>query len=310
MLANCASGQWLENPEEEIFIERDGAAFRYILNYMRDGSVFLPVTERKQSFIKELEYYGIEARNCDINDGKARLEHYSFELADSLRPELKNFRNQMEYEKDGLKLAIFCTDEFFKYHHSNLFSSTSQKIPNPIEIAENTNISRNADDSYKLLQKLFRRGYPVIASANRQLGGIGLKVISINERGQRVAQRYIDTSTYSVTLVAKDPTQSDTGNGNEASLASALPFDWMPNTPSSSRKRSSSVLDEPMGSTASVSTSVAVSNNAAAAALAPAVIGWGNCFANVPEGQWKCNTCLSPNVRDATQCAACEALKP
>ena len=314
MLTNCASGQWLENPEEEIFIERDGAVFRYILNYMRDGSVFLPVTERKQSFIKELDYYGIEARNSDINDGKAKLEHYSFELTDSLHPELKKFRNQMEYEKDGLKLAIFCTDEFFKYHHSNLFSSTSQKIPNPIEIAENTNAGRNGDDSYKLLQKLFRRGYPVIASANRQLGGIGLKVISINERGQRAAQTYIDTSTYSVTLVAKDPTQSDTGNGNEASLASALPFDWMPNTPSSSRKRSSSVLDEPMGSTesasasASASTSVAVSNRAAAAARAG--IGWGNCFANVPEGQWKCNTCLSPNDRDATQCAACEALKP
>ena len=64
MLAKSASDQWQEDPESEIFIERDGARFRFVMDYLRDGNVTLPITETKEAFVAELEYYNI-AINVD-----------------------------------------------------------------------------------------------------------------------------------------------------------------------------------------------------------------------------------------------------
>ena len=64
MLAKSASDQWQEDPESEIFIERDGARFRFVMDYLRDGNVTLPITETKEAFVAELEYYNI-ATNVD-----------------------------------------------------------------------------------------------------------------------------------------------------------------------------------------------------------------------------------------------------
>ena len=49
MLARSASEQWQEDPEAEIFIERDGLRFRrYILDYMRHDMLTLPLTESRE----------------------------------------------------------------------------------------------------------------------------------------------------------------------------------------------------------------------------------------------------------------------
>ncbi len=42
-----------------IFIDRDGLLFRFVLNYLRDGKVVLPITVDKNTFLHELSYYGI-----------------------------------------------------------------------------------------------------------------------------------------------------------------------------------------------------------------------------------------------------------
>ena len=60
MLAKSVSNQWQEDPESEIFMERDGTLFRYVLSYLRDGKVHLPFTVSKQALIDELSYYGVE----------------------------------------------------------------------------------------------------------------------------------------------------------------------------------------------------------------------------------------------------------
>ena len=57
MLAKSASDQWQEDPEAEIFIERDGLCFRYILDYTRDDKIDLPITKSKKTIVAELEYY-------------------------------------------------------------------------------------------------------------------------------------------------------------------------------------------------------------------------------------------------------------
>ena len=48
------------NVDEPIFIDRDGDIFIYVLNFLRDGRIELPMTVPKQAFINELRYYGID----------------------------------------------------------------------------------------------------------------------------------------------------------------------------------------------------------------------------------------------------------
>lgn len=50
----------------EVFICGDGTAFRYVLNYLRHGHVFLPITETKASFMNELSHYGIVANPDEV----------------------------------------------------------------------------------------------------------------------------------------------------------------------------------------------------------------------------------------------------
>ena len=48
------------NVDEPIFIDRDGDIFIYVLNFLRDGKIELPMTVPKQAFMNELRYYGID----------------------------------------------------------------------------------------------------------------------------------------------------------------------------------------------------------------------------------------------------------
>ena len=67
MLARKATEQRQEAPASEIFIKRDGLRFRYVLDYMTDDKVVLPLTESKEIILAELECYGIVV---DVNNVK------------------------------------------------------------------------------------------------------------------------------------------------------------------------------------------------------------------------------------------------
>lgn len=60
MLAKAASDQWQKDPTKEIFIDRDGQLFLFVLSYLRDGEVALPNTVRKVTLLKELVYFGVD----------------------------------------------------------------------------------------------------------------------------------------------------------------------------------------------------------------------------------------------------------
>jgi BTB/POZ domain len=45
--------------KKAIFIERNGARFGLVLDYLRDGSVTLPVTVAKAAFLTDLDYFGV-----------------------------------------------------------------------------------------------------------------------------------------------------------------------------------------------------------------------------------------------------------
>lgn len=59
MLSRLVSDTWLEDPEKEIFIDRDGDIFSYILNYLRQGEIMIPETMSMDQFLKDLDFYGI-----------------------------------------------------------------------------------------------------------------------------------------------------------------------------------------------------------------------------------------------------------
>ena len=69
MLSRMVSETWQANPTKEIFIDRDGSRFRFVLDYMRDSKVSLPVTDTTPSgVIQELEYFGFEGVSLDAID--------------------------------------------------------------------------------------------------------------------------------------------------------------------------------------------------------------------------------------------------
>ena len=54
------------NNTKEIFIERNGGRFQYVLDFMRDGTVTLPPSIPRQQLIKDMEYYGIDFDDTKI----------------------------------------------------------------------------------------------------------------------------------------------------------------------------------------------------------------------------------------------------
>lgn len=69
MLARLVSDTWQKDPDKEIFIDRDGDRFRYILDYMRHQKVSLPVTDlTKHALLQELEYFGFENVDSEAID--------------------------------------------------------------------------------------------------------------------------------------------------------------------------------------------------------------------------------------------------
>jgi hypothetical protein len=71
MIAKSASDQWQIDSKSEIFLERDGTLFQFVLCYLRDGKVMLPLTTAKRALLDELSYYGVEVVDeHTIDDGK------------------------------------------------------------------------------------------------------------------------------------------------------------------------------------------------------------------------------------------------
>lgn len=59
------SGKFKENPANEIFIDRDGQAFKYIMTFLRNGEYIAPSDPAMQKLVNcEIEYYGL---TCLLN---------------------------------------------------------------------------------------------------------------------------------------------------------------------------------------------------------------------------------------------------
>ncbi len=73
MLTRSASDLWhSQKDDSEIYIDRNGLRFQFVLDYLRDGEVFLPISESKEAVLVELEYYNIDCKEESIHSSQGQ----------------------------------------------------------------------------------------------------------------------------------------------------------------------------------------------------------------------------------------------
>jgi hypothetical protein len=117
ILARSAAKHWNnrdEDSKKSIFIDQDGQRFRYCLEYMRNGTVQLPLTESKTALLQDLHYYGFENVDPDsINNSHAVIESTAFVCAhaenaknkiQAIEQTIQDLQRQKEHEEYALFL--------------------------------------------------------------------------------------------------------------------------------------------------------------------------------------------------------------
>jgi len=102
MLAKSAADQWHINPNAEIFIDRDGEQFRYVLQYLRDGVVHLPVSVPRASFLIDLKFYAVDVKEDAIVE-QLDAAHFS-KYVPLLNGVMKNWLQQKNILQDCLTI--------------------------------------------------------------------------------------------------------------------------------------------------------------------------------------------------------------
>ncbi|KAL7498908.1 hypothetical protein ACHAWT_008598, partial [Skeletonema menzelii] len=134
MLGKLVSEAWQQDPEESVFIDRDGDIFAHILNYLRYGSIELPHTIPKSSFERDLDFYGLGSKEGDIKEKSilaildsledAKMKHDMILFAIEVHHQYafrsyKNFGITV-YEKD-LREKLGHSETFFSCEEKKLF---------------------------------------------------------------------------------------------------------------------------------------------------------------------------------------------
>lgn len=111
MLTRMASETWQSNPEESLFVERDGERFRYVLDYMRDGQVSVPGGQggvTRTSLLNELTYFGF----ADVDPGTITVEFAHLEAPKYLSWVTDEYKQKLETltrQRDEKNVEIACT---------------------------------------------------------------------------------------------------------------------------------------------------------------------------------------------------------
>jgi hypothetical protein len=138
MLRRISSDAWKEsatnNTTDDIFIDRNGARFQYVLDYMRDARVELPLSIPRSGLVADLEFLSIDHVPANITLSVADPNDLFHGLA-----AYRNYFTQKSMEIDrryrevaAEKLACDIANEYFSQlvHkqpeevHSNQFLCT------------------------------------------------------------------------------------------------------------------------------------------------------------------------------------------
>lgn len=135
LLARSASKLWTDNGNsgKSIFFDQDGQRFRFCLEYMRNGTVQLPLTESKVALLNDLQYYGFEDVDPDsINDSRAIVEAVSYvrahaENAQNRIKAIEQTIQDLQIQKTHEEQALFLFKEFSSGKSSFQFDSFNAK---------------------------------------------------------------------------------------------------------------------------------------------------------------------------------------
>jgi hypothetical protein len=161
MLARIASKDWKATEDTtEIFIDRNGVRFQFVLDYLRDGKVSLPLVVTNEALLDDLTYFGVEVIDTDaIDDSLTRVVQASRGVT-TMWTEF----NRLKGEEDCIVLARTCIDLFLQ----NRCTGLSFFINLPDSAAE-----------YDAAFRVEREG--LIGTCNSFLRRAGLAVSSINK---------------------------------------------------------------------------------------------------------------------------------
>ena len=201
MLAKIASEQFLqaEDPESEIFIERNGTTFGYVLNYLRDGKVKLPITERKDALVRDLGYYNVDYDAAKIDDSKEQMAK-SIPAYEYIIQRLKDQSESAHAVSLTNCIAVYCVEQFFLQH---LFGGSSASVVGPpaqppaandmkaIKVTASPELSTLVPDcavskvisNFRSLRRHYDEAY-IIRRVNSQIGALGLMIVSCDDRSR------------------------------------------------------------------------------------------------------------------------------
>ena len=129
LLGEKVEEQWQEDPEEDIFFERDGSIFKFVLGYLRDGKVDLPMTATKEMLVTELEFYGINYEEDRIREKPYQLskcfDHIRNGLAD-----LNHMADELDAEHRCIKHSIGIVHAFVAFNSRQKDSDMALSLEN------------------------------------------------------------------------------------------------------------------------------------------------------------------------------------
>ncbi|CAB9507515.1 BTB/POZ domain-containing protein [Seminavis robusta] len=173
VLARMASATWQRNPHIEIFVERDGGRFKFVLDYMRDGQVILPASGQvsKESLLNELMYFGFDT--ADPSRIKVEFAHLEEPMpmsritADHIEKmqELYNKRDKLDIEISANIVAHACCVRYTTTGNLNVIFSAVSDDHLDLEVSDAVECANLFNDAQETL----------IAALNRVLAKYGFR---------------------------------------------------------------------------------------------------------------------------------------
>jgi hypothetical protein len=196
MLARAASETWSKKTNvknDPIFIDRNGERFAYVLDYMRDNKIVLPLSVTKEAMMDDLSYYGfdnIESIPISVNIPAKDLMKNSNSILDT-------YNNKIQASEKDLK-------EWTDKHR--------QKIDNMIqEFKDEANCLNTEIRVMKFARDCFKEAmekeptkmtlykfYPIEYDANKELREKHLNMFGLSWTG-----KYSQTTGFEITYYEK-----------------------------------------------------------------------------------------------------------
>jgi len=118
MLGKIVSETWQHDSNATVFIDRDGDIFAHVLNYLRYGSIMLPISISRAMFDRDMDYYGIIT---DVNAHTIKQES-SIHALDVVKNKLED----AELEHDMFIIAVHAYHKYMTGHKSCFFNEDSK----------------------------------------------------------------------------------------------------------------------------------------------------------------------------------------